>query len=132
MAASAKTAVMEYLEAFEQNRIERVAELLHPDFEFVAPPNMRQSRREFLAALPQITALLVRKDVKKIFVDGDEVCVIYDFVTNTAAGAVPSVEWHSTEGRSIKSLYLVFDRAGFSAAMSEAMKKTSAAAPASD
>jgi len=60
-----------------------------------------------------------RSDVKKVFVDGNEVCVIYDFVTNTPAGAVPIVEWLRVEDGQIASVTLFFDRVAFKPAADE-------------
>ncbi len=34
-------------------------------------------------------------------VDGNDVCIVYDFVTDTAVGRVPSVEWITVDARSI-------------------------------
>jgi hypothetical protein len=65
----------------------------------------------------------VRSDVKKVFTDGPEVCVIYDFVTNTPAGAVPIVEWLRIEGGRITSVTLVFDRIAFKPASDEIARR---------
>jgi hypothetical protein len=51
----------------------------------------------------------VRNDVKRVFVDGDEVCVIYDFVTDTV-GVVPTIEWLGFEGDRIRSVKLYYDQ----------------------
>jgi hypothetical protein len=45
---------------------------------------------------------------QKISVDGDEVCVIYDFVTDTPVGPVPSVEWIGMRNGKTKSVRLNF------------------------
>ena len=60
-----------------------------------------------------------RSDVKKVFVDGDEVCVIYDLITDTAADAVPIVEWLRIENSQIASVKLFFDRVTFKPATEE-------------
>ena len=49
----------------------------------------RTSAQEFLGALKRLAAIHLHNDVKRIFVDGDDVCVIYDFVTDTPASICP-------------------------------------------
>ena len=52
----------------------------------------------------------LRSDVRRVFADGDEACIIYDFVTDTAAGAVPIIEWLHFEGDRIRAIDLFYDR----------------------
>jgi hypothetical protein len=48
----------------------------------------------FVACSPAaLSPIIARNEIKRIFVDGNEVCVFYDLVTETPAGAVASVEW---------------------------------------
>jgi hypothetical protein len=51
----------------------------------------------------------VRSDIKRVFSDGDEVCVIYDFVTDTA-GPLPAIEWLHFENGKIRSIQLYYDQ----------------------
>jgi hypothetical protein len=77
----------------------------------------RTSAEEFVAALKRLAAIHVRNDVKRVFVDGDEVCVIYDFVTDTPAGALPTIEWLRFDGDRIRSIDLYYDRLPWQAVM---------------
>ena len=63
-----------------------------------------------IEALKRLGAIHLRNDVKRVFVDGDEVCVIYDFVTDTPAGAVPTIEWLRFDGDRISAIDLYYDR----------------------
>jgi hypothetical protein len=65
----------------------------------------------------------LRSDVKRVFTDGPEVCVIYDLVTDTPAGAVPIVEWLRVEQRKITSVTLIFDRVAFKPASDELARR---------
>ena len=49
-------------------------------------------------------------EVKKTFVDGEDVCVIYDMVTSTPLGTTPVVEWHTVEGDIIAGSASTFRR----------------------
>ena len=54
--------------------------------------------------------IIERVNVTKIFVDGADVCAIYDFVTNQPSiSATPCAEWYRVEEGKIKSMSLFFD-----------------------
>jgi len=42
----------------------------------------------YFAVLRRLGPVWASSEVKKVFADGPEVCVVYDFVTNTPAGKV--------------------------------------------
>jgi hypothetical protein len=105
-----KTLSIEYLNAVATHQCSKVEALLAPDFEFRGPSLKRASAGEFVAALKRLGAIHVRNEVKRVFVDGDEVCVIYDFVTDTPAGALATIEWLRFEGDRISSIDLYYDR----------------------
>ena len=44
-----------------------------------------------------------------MFVDGDDVCLLYDMVTNTPAGTAFISEWHQVRGDKIAAIRVVFD-----------------------
>jgi hypothetical protein len=56
-----------------------------------------------------------RIDVKKLFVDGDDVCLLYEMVTNTPAGTAFIAEWLHVEGDKIAAIRTVFDARPFAA-----------------
>ena len=100
--------VRAYLSAVGNKDLCKVEELLAPDITFVGPAMTFSGARDVLAALRRIGAIHVRNDIKRVFVDGDEACVIYDFVTDTV-GVVPTIEWLSFEGARIRSVKLYYD-----------------------
>jgi hypothetical protein len=54
-------------------------------------------------------------DLKQIFADGDDVCVVYDMVTNTPAGTAFIAEWFKVKGENIAAIRVVFDACPFAA-----------------
>ena len=120
------TIALSYIEACGRKDLDQVAQLLAPDMKFVGPGNTLTGATPYLAILRRLGAVWVRSDVKKVFADGPEVCVIYDFVTDTPAGAVPIVEWLRVEGGHIASVTLVFDRVAFKPASDEIARRASA------
>jgi ketosteroid isomerase-like protein len=109
MKENRETTVREYLSAVGNKDLAKVETLLTPDIAFAGPSMTLTGARDVLAALRRIGAVHVRNDVKRIFVDGDEACVIYDFVTDTV-GVVPTVEWLSFEADRIRSVRLYYDQ----------------------
>ncbi len=107
-----------YIEAVGEHQFDRVAELLHPDAEFVltAAPPIR-GVDAFVGALRRLAPIIVRNDLKSTIVDGKDVAVIYDFVTDTPAGAVPTIEWLTLEDGLIRTSRLIFEREHWPAAL---------------
>ena len=123
MTKDPKTIALAYIEACGRKDLEAVAPLLAPDLRFVGPGNTVTGAAPYLAVLRRLGQVWVRSDVKKLFADGADVCVIYDFVTDTAAGAVPIVEWLRIEDGRILSVTLFFDRATFKPASDELARR---------
>ncbi|MEO8906971.1 MAG: nuclear transport factor 2 family protein [Microbacteriaceae bacterium] len=72
------------------------------------------TKQEWIAALGHLLPALVRNDIRHVYVDGNNACVVYDFVTDTPAGAVVCVEdlELDRDGR-IRTIELVFDKVAF-------------------
>lgn len=98
-----------YLESVGNKDLARVQALLSPDVSFVGPVMSLSGPEQVLEALRRISAIHVKNDVKRVFVDGNEVCVIYDFVTDTV-GSVPTIEWLTFSGGLIQAVNLYYDQ----------------------
>ena len=109
MAQTKEKLALAYLDAVARKDMDRVASLVAPDIRFVGPANTTNGARDVLAAFRRISVVHVRSDIKRVFSDGDEVCVIYDFVTDTA-GPLPVVEWLRFEGERIRSIHIYYDQ----------------------
>ena len=119
MNINAKALAVAYLDAVGGGELSRVQALLSPDVRFNGPSMTRSTAQEYIDALKRLRAVHVRNDVKRVFADGDEVCVIYDFVTDTPAGALPTIEWLKFEGGRIRSINLYYDRVPWKQVMDE-------------
>ena len=105
-----RTLALEYNRAFGDGDLKRVAEMLHPDLEFdgtVARPT--RGRDAYMSGLPRLVSVLKRNDLRDVVVDGDRAFILYDFVTDTPAGAVLSGELVTFEGGLIRKITLLFD-----------------------
>jgi len=106
----------EYVKAVGDKALGKVEALLAPGVEFAGPAMTLSSAAEVLTALRRMGAILVRNEIRRVFADGNEACVIYDFVTDTTVGTVPTVEWLRIDGGRISSLKVYYDRVPWLAA----------------
>ena len=104
-----ETIVRSYLAAVGNKDLSAVADLLAPDISFAGPAMSLHGSRDVLEALRRISAIHVRNDIQRVFVDGDEVCVIYDFVTDTV-GSVATIEWLRIAAGRIQTVNLYYDQ----------------------
>jgi hypothetical protein len=123
-----KTIAVSYLEAVGTKDLARVSQLLADDVDLVGPASTYRSAAEVVGALGRLAAIHVRNDLRRVFVDGDEACVVYDFVTDTAIGAVPTVEWLRIERGRIRSIRLFYDRVPWQTVMVELRQRAAQAA----
>ncbi|MCG2622900.1 hypothetical protein LVY72_13430 [Arthrobacter sp. I2-34] len=64
-------------------------------------------------ALKRLLPVLVRNEIREVFTAGDRACVVYDFVTDTAAGAVKCIELLTINADRIREIELILDRIDF-------------------
>jgi len=76
---------------------------------FVGPFESFTSPDDYLAALRKLHPIVERVEMRKMFVDGDDVALLYDMVTNTPAGTAFIVEWHHVTNGKIDRIRVVFD-----------------------
>ncbi len=128
MTRDPKSIALAYIDGCGRKDLDAVAPLLAPDIHFAGPSGTIDGAEPYLAVLRKIGVVWVRSDVRKVFADGNDVCVIYDFVTDTPAGAVPTVEWLHVEDGRIRSVNLFFDRVTFQPARDEVARRSVRAA----
>jgi limonene-1,2-epoxide hydrolase len=105
-----KTVVLNYLKAFEQNDFKTARTLVHDDVSFQGPIRKFDGGDQFVEALQRMAPMLKEIHVRKIFADGEDVSVVYDFVTtNPAIGSSPTAELCRVVDGKIKSTLLIFD-----------------------
>jgi hypothetical protein len=110
MSANIRDLVIDYNHAFGDGRLDRVAEMLHPDVVFDGTVGKAtRGAAEYMAGLPRLASIVVRNDIREIVVEGNRAFVLYDFVTDTPAGAVLSGEFLTFEDGLIGSITLIYD-----------------------
>src|SRR5262249_37846657 len=87
--------------------------LMRDDMTFHGPFDTFHTAEEYLEAVKRLAAIIQRIDLQKVFVDGEDVCVLYDMVTNTPAGTAFIAEWYQVQDGKIAALRAVFDARPF-------------------
>jgi len=119
MTRDPKTIALAYIESCGRKEFDAVAPLLAPDVHFRGPARVIEGAGPYLAVLRQLGTIWAGSTVRKTFADGADVCVVYDFISDTPAGAVPAVEWVRVDDGKIRSIELFYDRVAFEPAREE-------------
>ncbi len=85
--------------------------------QFVGPFESFSKADDYLASLQKLHHIVTRVDPHKMFVDGDDVCLLYDLVTNTPAGTAFIAEWHHVTNGKIDRVRVVLDPRPFAPMM---------------
>jgi hypothetical protein len=131
MTRDPRTVALAYVEAVGSKSLDALDSIIHPDVEFTGPTRSLRGIAAFKEALRRFLPIVKRTDVRRTFVDGDEVCVIYDLVTDTAVGAVPAMEWVAVEDGLIRRITLIFHSAPWPQVLEEASRRMTRPEPAS-
>jgi hypothetical protein len=109
MAPNVREVVMSYVEAMDRRDFASVRQYLQ-DSVFIKGPagEAFRSPDDFLKMMEQQRG---RYDIKKVFVDGEDVCLLYNFVTEKAA--VFFCSWYQVKGGKIASIQTIFDSGAF-------------------
>lgn len=114
MANSAEV-VQGYAQALGKGDFAAARRYLHDNLSFHGPIDTFDKPEPLLASLKKLHAMVQRIDMKKVFVDGNDICMLYDLVTNTPAGTSCVAEWYHVKGDKIASIRAVFDARPFAA-----------------
>jgi hypothetical protein len=112
---NANKIVSEYQLATAKGDFASARKLLHDDLVFQGPLETFTSPESYLESLKKLHPIIQRIDIKKTFSDGNDVCVLYDMVTNTPAGTALIAEWFQVKGEKIAAVRVVFDARPFAA-----------------
>lgn len=70
-------------------------------------------KEAWTTALKRLLPVLVRNEIREVFTAGDRACVVYDFITDTPAGAVRCIELLTINAERIREIELILDRVDF-------------------
>jgi ketosteroid isomerase-like protein len=110
--ADAKQVAEGFFDAWTGKDFERARGLLHDDVSFEGPIDRFSDADSYLASLRRLSGIVTGAEKQKVFVDDEDVCVIYDLKT----APVPSsrtCEWYQVRDGRIAAVSVVFDARPF-------------------
>ncbi|MET3812145.1 nuclear transport factor 2 family protein [Arthrobacter sp. UYEF3] len=110
--SSVETTARSYIEAVGSHNIDALNDLFDDDLAATFA-GTTLDKAGWITALERLLPVLIRNDVREVFTAENRACVVYDFVTDTAAGAVRCIELLAISGDKIREIELVLDRAAF-------------------
>jgi hypothetical protein len=119
MTADARSIALAYLEAHATKDVDSLARLFTAGIRFISPNRTMTGAATLIATIPRLSAVHLRNDVRQVYVHGDDVCVVYDFVTDTSTGIIPTVEWLRLKAGRIASISVSFDHVPWNTVMEE-------------
>ncbi len=107
---TSKEIVMAYIGALDSHQFEKAAELIDEKVKISGPAGEGFGKpTDFINMLKRYSG---KYDIRKIFVDGDDVCLLYDF--HTSGKSVYMSSWYRVHNGKIYFIKTVFDPAAFS------------------
>lgn len=104
--------VQKYQEATGKGDFGAARKLVRDDLSFHGPIDQFDKPEPLFEALKTLLPMVERIEVRKVFVDGNDVCVLYDMVIKTS-GTELIVEWFKVRDDKIASIRVVFDARPF-------------------
>jgi limonene-1,2-epoxide hydrolase len=109
-----KSIVLAYQEAFYRNDRPAVRKLLADKGNFIGPLNSFTDTEAFLDSASIFMKLVKKTEIKKIFVDGNQVCLLYDMTTLVPSiPTLPIASWFKIEQGKINFFQVHFDPGAF-------------------
>ena len=110
--ADAARVAEEFFAAWMGKDFDRARALLHDDLSFQGPIDSFDDADAYIQAIRGLSQIVTGADKRKVFVDGDDVCVIYDLKTAPVPSA-PTAEWYRVRDGRIASIQVFFDARPF-------------------
>jgi hypothetical protein len=106
---NAKKTVMSYIAELDSRDYDAALKYLHEKVRIKGPAGETFGvPKDFIEMLRRYRG---KYDVKKVFADGEDVCVLYDLVTSM--GAVSMSSWYTVKDGKIVSIQTLFDPRAF-------------------
>lgn len=122
-----KSLVKEYITAVGEKKYNILLEILDPAFKFNSVIKI-DNANDYIKMLREhenneLTNIVIRNEIKAVFVDGNEAYVIYDIITNRKVGAVSCIEQINIKDEKILSTTYRFDSYNMKELRKEITKK---------
>jgi SnoaL-like domain len=100
----AKEVVMSCVDAINKEDFKKARQYVAEDMSFVGVLGSRQGADSYFHDMERMR---LKYDVKKVFVDGNDVCLFYDLTMSEKTILVCA--WYEVQGGKIRSLKVAFD-----------------------
>jgi|SRR4051794_13764135 limonene-1,2-epoxide hydrolase len=115
--ADATKVVSDFRQAMGRGDFASARQLLHEDLSFRGPIGAFDTADAFIEAWKTLPIVVEQVEVRKVFADAADVCVLFDLVAKRPAVTVLVAEWYRvTDGR-IAMMQAVFDARPFAAVL---------------
>jgi ketosteroid isomerase-like protein len=104
----AEAIVTKCLGAWTSGDFATTRSLLRDDVSFVGPFGANEGVEDYVAQLEGLSKIVRGAEQKKVIVDGDDVCVLYDLLT-IPAGSLPTSSWYHIADGKIDAVRTFFD-----------------------
>ena len=98
-----------YISCIGDKKYDELEKYLHTDFEFNGPITLHGAA-DYIDMLKNHSKHTVGVEVKAVFVDSCDCCVMYDLMMDARLGAVPCLEWLTIKDGKVAATRLHFDR----------------------
>jgi ketosteroid isomerase-like protein len=106
--------VESYLQALGDRDIPKIKTILSNNtFSFIGPIDRFDNAERLTKALQNLAPIVTGVQIRKMFVDGSDVCCVYNLNTSTPAGSVRCTELCHVEDGKITSTEVFFDATPF-------------------
>jgi ketosteroid isomerase-like protein len=99
----------QFLAAWTSGDTEAALALAQPDLHFKGPIEEWHRAIDHLNALRPVASIVRRVDLHRTVVDGNEVVIVYDLVTDTPVGTARIAEWKTIRDGRISEIRAYFD-----------------------
>jgi ketosteroid isomerase-like protein len=104
----ASSVVTTYVKAWTSGDFDTARSTLHDDVTFVGPLGTADGVDDCMRGLRGLKQIVESSERRKVFADGDDVCLVYDLITNTA-GTIPTAGWFQLRDGRIAAIRVFFD-----------------------
>ena len=111
--SKAKKVVLAYIKALDNQDYNAARSYMNDRLLIKGPGESFDKPEKLLKILQSSHA---KYDVKKAFVDGDDVCLLYDLTSSTPPVTVFMCSWYHVKGGKISSIWTIFDPRPFASA----------------
>jgi len=102
-----------FFQAWTKGDFDTARRLVHDDVSFAGPIDRFDNADAYIGSLRGLAQIVKAAEEQKVFADGNDVCIIYDLVTNTPAGSAPVAEWYHVRDGKISAVRVIFDARPF-------------------